>query len=77
MLLFEISLWLLTIHSSVHYELFTSPPCLCEVTGFVCTAVTEQPSPADTKRVLNLQKAMHLKRTDPAPHIPKATEVLL
>ena len=38
MLLFETLLWLLTIHSSVDSKIFTTPSCLFEVTGFMCTA---------------------------------------
>ena len=38
MLLFETWLWLLTIHSSVDSKIFTTPSCLFEVTGFMCTA---------------------------------------
>ena len=34
MLLFETSLRLLTIQSSVDFQLFPTPPCLCEVTRY-------------------------------------------
>ena len=54
MLLLE-ALWLvLTIHFSVDSKNFTSPPCLCKVTGFICTEVERAGESVETHKLMNI-----------------------